>query len=370
MIEFISINTDKDEICFTHKKNNQSFHISPFRPEMFGSLLYATVSYICNKYDIELVMHGEANMLPFYSLYADRCIVHNANSLYKRYKHKFNKNREVLIEHIQREFNNIIKSDIIFGSRFSVNPTYDNNKILGKLLNFISKNIGSTPESIMSKISYDDIKHYTINSLYSRPIILHSSSKDCLDACIKTGAEKLWFCTHHKPKFISFEEYVYGNIPELIFKDSLWSNRQNIQDIIMDIDANSFLSTQILASMKLGVRFIASGGATTLFQTIPNIKTVHLTIWDYYTLDFNDIKEEVLHKASLSHKLFHVGGILNNSQKIPFQNKKEKITELPIPTYASRLPDYDTNILNYIGHVGDCLIKEKANELSYITNNI
>lgn len=365
-IEYIDIEKDKEEISFvSQKKQNFSYSVSPFRPEMFGSLIYATIYYIANMYDIELVMHGEANMLPMHSLYSDRSICYNADPLYKSQKKDFNKNREVLIEHIQRAFNNIIPQEVRFGSRFGVRPSYEDNKILGGLLAVVSSKTGKTKQQIMQDISYSDVKNFMLKIFSERKIFLTQASKKCLEKIKDTIKGNLWFCSHHKPRFMAFENYINTEIPESVIQESLWCNKQEVQDIILDIDANSLLSTQILASKFLDVRFIASGGATTLFQTIPDIDTVHLTIWDYYTLEYDDIKSQMMRNSGLSHKVFHVGGLLNNSQPIPFLNDP-KINPMPIPAYAKRLDIYDGNILNYIEHTGDCLIEQKQKELNEI----
>lgn len=371
MINFIDINKDKTEILFTDSAYKKSFHISPFRPEMFGSLLYATVYYLCNKYNIELVMHGEANMLPMHSLYCDKSIVYDANKLYRTSKRNFNKNREVLIEHIQREYNNILSSDrVAFCSRFSMNPQYAENKILGMILSIIQNETGEKPQQIMSKVSYSDVKNFILNIFKTRKIYLTKQSEKCFDTIINNQTGRLWFCSHHKPHFMDFEQYVLNKAKELVIKGSLWSQHQSIQESILDLDANSLLSTQILSSVRDDIRFIASGGAATLFQVMPHIRTVHLSIWDYYTLDYDDIKVNSLQELGLSHRIFHVGGILNNSQKIPFKNEIKPLQEMPIPSYARRLKEYDRNILNYIGHVGECLVQQQEAEFLEIINRL
>ena len=43
---------------------------------------------------------------------------------------------------------------------------------------------------------------------------------------------------------------------------------------------------------------------------------------------------------------------------------------LDIPTYAKKMSVYDTNILNYIGHVGDCLVEQKETELLEILDRL
>ena len=52
-LEFIDIKHDTEEVAYEDRLFKASYHISPFRPEMFGSLIYATIFYICHKYDIE-----------------------------------------------------------------------------------------------------------------------------------------------------------------------------------------------------------------------------------------------------------------------------------------------------------------------------
>ena len=370
--EFIHIKNDREEIAFEDKSFKDSYNISPFRPEMFGSLIYATVFYICDKYDIELVMHGEANMMPLYSLYSHRFVCYNTNNLYKTNKLNFNNNREVPIEHIQRKFDKELENKgIRFGSRFGVKPVYDSNKILGGLLDLVSKHSGQSKTEIMTEISYGDVKQFILDKFKKRKILLNTKSQDCLDSIKNKTNGKIWFCSHHKQRFMHFEDFIHKRIPELIIKNTLWSQKQTIQGNILDIDANSFLSTQILASQKEDIRFIASGGASTLFQMIPYIRTVHLTVWDYYTLDYDDIKSSCLEQQNISHKIFHVGGILNNSQRLPFKGRSiVDIDFLKIPNYAQKLPVYDTNILNYIGHVGDCLVDQKETELLEILNRL
>ena len=371
-LEFIDIKNEIEEIAYEDKLFKTSYHISPFRPEMFGSLIYATIFYICNKYDIELVMHGEANMMPMYSLYCNRFICYDTNKMYQDNKASFNKNREVLIEHIQRKFDSLLENkNIKFGSRFGVKPVYDSNKMLGSILDIVGKKSGQSKQEIMSDITYNDVKSFILNILKTRKILLNKKSQECLEKIKNKTDGRLWFCSHNKSKFKDFENYIYHRIPEMVIKDSLWSQRQNIQDIILDTDSNSFLSTQILASQQQDIRFIASGGAATLFQVIPHIRTVHLTIWDYYTLDYDDIKTNCLAQQNISHKIFHVGGILNNSLRIPFKNRNSaEIDFLDIPTYAKKMSVYDTNILNYIGHVGDCLVEQKETELLEILNRL
>lgn len=371
-VEYIDIVNDIEEINYTDNSSNDSYHISPFRPEMFGSLIYATIYYLCHTYDIKLVMHGEANMLPMHSLFSDRSVLYNANPLYRTQKNKFNKNREVLIEHIQREFNSRIDSSYVsFGSRFGVRPLYDDNKLFGGILKKISTKTGKDKREIIKSVSYDDVKNFVINIFSTRKIFLTEKSKDCLhDICENTpDKNKLWFCSHHKERFIAFENYVYSKVPELVLESTLWKKQNSIHDIILDIDANSFLSTQILSSQTKNIRFVASGGATTLFQTIPYINTVHLTIWDYYTMEYDDIKSEIMKKSGKTHNIFHVGGILNNSQAIPFGGDSI-ITPMPVPHYAKPLAKYDDNILNYIGHVGDCLITQKEQQLEEILKRL
>ena len=51
-------------------------------------------------------------------------------------------------------------------------------------------------------------------------------------------------------------------------------------------------------------------------------------------------------------------------------NHVTEIDFLDIPTYAKKMPVYDTNILNYIGHVGDCLVEQKETELLEISNRL
>ena len=371
-LEFIDIKHDTEQIAYEDRSFKASYHISPFRPEMFGSLIYATIFYICDKYDIELVIHGEANMMPMYSLYCNKFICYDTNKIYRDNKLNFNKNREVLIEHIQRKFDTLLQNkNIKFGSRFGVKPVYDSNKMLGGVLDIAQKHSGQTKPEIMSDITYDDVKFFILDIFKKRKILLNKKSEQCLESIKNKTNGRLWFCSHNKPKFKDFENYIYRTVPEMVIKDSLWSQRQNIQDTILDIDSNSFLSTQILASQQEDIRFIASGGAATLFQVIPHIRTVHLTIWDYYTLDYEDIKSNCLAQQNISHKIFHAGGILNNSLRIPFRNRNStEIDFLDVPTYAKKLPVYDTNILNYISHVGDCLVEQQEAELLEISNRL
>lgn len=359
----------EDEICkfqFTDKVNyNGEFKVSPFRPEMFGTLIYPTLYYICNKFNIKFIMEGESNLLPLYSLYCDEAIVYNLNKLYNEKINLFNKSNEVLIEHIQRDFTKLLSRDnLYFGNRFSVQPVFSNGRLLNTLLTIIKEKFNLNPQEVMSEITYVDVKNY-IFSLYKRQIFLNKKSENILNE-LNIGYNKIWFTSHNKNYFKNFENYVYQQIPESVISDTLWCNKQIIYDKILSKDLNSFLSVQILSSIKNNTRFISSGGASSLFQLIPQINTIHHTIWDYYVIEYDEIKSQMLMKSNKKHILFHVGGILNNSQKIPFSDIKRNVVFMEIPSYANKLEKYDGNILKYIDEVGKSLIKQKEIELEKI----
>jgi hypothetical protein len=365
--KFVDIKSERSIFNFTNKTDFiAEFKVSPFRPEMFGTLIYPTLYYICDKFNIKFVMEGEANLLPFYSLYCDEGIVYDLNLKYNQEKLiKFNKNNEVLIEHIQRDFTKKLNSENInFGTRFSVQPIFSNGRLLNTLLSIVKKIHNISPTEVMSEITYENVKSFIFN-LYKRDILLISNSEKNIDF-LNIESNKLWFVSHNKPKFKDFEKYVSTCIPEKVIMDTLWFNNQKIYDKILSLDINSFLSTQILSSIKNNTRFVVSGGISSLFQLIPHIKTIHQTIWDYYVMEFDEIKSEMLLKQKTKHILFHVGGVLNNSQKIPFSDVDKNVKFMDVPSYSKTLEKYDDNILYYIDEVGSSLIKQKDVELNKI----
>lgn len=366
-IEYFDLASDKEEILFSSKHNYCfELNISPFRPEMFGSLIYVVIAYLCDKYNVKLVMHGEANMLPFYSLYSDKCVIYNLNKFYLFNGSKFDINREIWSEHIQRHVNNIIDQDKVrFCTRYSITPHTHKGSILGYLLDKISEYQGIDKNKILNELHYSVIKNYFIDRVSRRKLFLHKRTKQCLDA-INIKKNQIWFCSHNKPLFKTFEEYIYQEIPDQIIADSLWRNKQQIQKKIFDIDANCLLSSQIVSSIEYGTRFIGSGGVCTLFQTIPFILTLHLSIWDYYVLEMEPLKSFFLQSQNKYHKLFHIGGVLPYSIPIPFGGKYLKANPIKIPKGAPVLNKYDDNIVHYNHPLSEYLVKRKQEELAFI----
>lgn len=364
-IKFIKCDDKKTIINFSDKVDFiDEIIVSPFRPEMFGTLIYPTLYYICNKYKIKFIMEGEANLLPLFSIYSDMGIIHNLSFYYENLD-KFNKRTEVLIEHIQRDFTKKLQNDDInFGNRFSVQPTLSNGRLLNTVIKKVVKHYDIKPNDVLKDITYAQVKEF-INNLYNREIYLNQNSENILDD-LNLKDNSLWFVSHNRPEFKNFENYINQQIGEKVIQDTLWSEKQKIYDKILKKDINSFLSVQILASSKKNIRFVCSGGASSLFQLIPNINTIHHTIWDYYVLEFNDIKNEILNKKNMSHRVFHVGGLLNNSLKIKFSDVESQVSFMDIPHYANKLEKYDGNILNYIIEVGRSLNNQKENELNEI----
>ena len=146
----------------------------------------------------------------------------------------------------------------------------------------------------------------------------------------------------------------------------MWRNKQQIQKKIFDIDANCLLSSQIVSSIEYGTRFIGSGGVCTLFQTIPFILTLHLSIWDYYVLEMEPLKSFFLQSQNKYHKLFHIGGVLPYSIPIPFGGKYLKANPIKIPKCAPVLNKYDDNIVHYNHPLSEYLVKQKQEELAFI----
>lgn len=371
-IEYYNLSSDSDKIVFS--KNNTDyiadFHISPFRPEMFGSLIYVVLFYLCHKYNIKLVMHGEANMLPFYSLYSDECIIHNLNKFYIFHNNKLDLNKEIWSEHIQRYTNQILDHNTVrFCNRYSVTPHTHKGSVFGALLDLISVNHGIQKKDILYGLTYPNIFQFYIDQISNKTLFLHKLSRQCLDK-IKINNNQIWFCSHNKTNFKTFEEYVYKNIPENVIADSLWSRNQNIQKLIFNIDANCLLSCQILCSLLYNTRFIGSGGVCTLFQTIPFIDSLHLSIWDYYVLEMDHIKSYILKLKNKHHRLFHIGGVLPYSVPIPFGNKCVQPEYIKVPEGAPTLDKYTDNIVTYNYPMSEYLLKSKEKELNFIASII
>lgn len=286
---------------YPDRKFKETIHVIPYYTETWGGKEYMQCFFLADRLNIQVVFYVEENLFPFASIYCHKCVLRSKG------------NYDMLSRHSDiNRFPHELYQDRVF--YFNESGYYrlldligflDAKKILKKKIH-----LGSLQSNIEREV--EEKRLVTDNQLfdYFRDKVIYIT-KNSYDAYQKIKNEfksgEVW-CEIKKEWYEDVEKIILTNdVNGIIIKDTLSIEpySKKIQKRLIEQYPDSFLSIQLLLSIKNGVRFIGIGGSAQLFEMIP-INTLLLFTKDRHFRMMIELKKELQKYQYNSIPVIHV----------------------------------------------------------------